>query len=126
MNRHQSASPYRPSMHPLAAALAQRPRDVAEAAKRHVVQPGDLYDDDRGILAVVGKTLHHRAEECLRQPGGAIQSLLDGERPRPLSAFDLVPELVEEHAASPGGAVSRFRWYARPGAGTSNVENSPS
>lgn len=111
-------------MHPLAAPLPKRLRDVAEAAKCHIVQSGDLDHNNCGILAVVGQALHHRTEERLGQARRAVKGFLNGQCSCALGAFDLIPQLVEEQRRIP--PVVAVSWpdrtrFRAPGQATSST-----
>lgn len=89
------------SVQPRSGTAAQRRGDLPQARQHVVVQPGDLRHDDVRILAVLGETFHHGAEEGLREAGRAVERFFDRQLAGALSAFDLRPQFVEEHARLP-------------------------
>lgn len=89
------------SMRTLEGTLAQRCRDFLEAAEHVVMQPDHLCDDDVRIFTIFREALHHRAEQRLREPRRTIQGLFHGQSPRPFRAFNLIPDLVEQHPGTP-------------------------
>ena len=65
------------------------------------LESDDLGDHDLGIFTLLRQAFHHRTEQRLREPCGAVQRLLDRELPQPFRSLDLSPKFVKEHVSHP-------------------------
>jgi hypothetical protein len=77
-----------------------------EPADYMIVQPDDLRDDHVRVFTVLSEALHHRTKQGLRDPGCAIQGLFDCELSGTLRAFDLRPDLFEQHPRTSIGPLT--------------------
>jgi hypothetical protein len=83
-------------MKPTPAAHPQARGPLPKAGQDVSLKARHLRNQHLRVLAVLGQALHHRAEQRLGQPGGAVERLLDGQRSSALRTLDLSPEFVKE------------------------------
>jgi len=72
------------------------PGNLGQTSPYQLVQSVYLGQNHRRVLAVVGQTLHHRAEQGLRKTGRYVKSFLHRELASRFRSLDNVPAFLKK------------------------------